>query len=463
LPAEVENKEDKPVKTAYFDCFHGISGDMTLGALLDGGVKKEELLGLLNKLDLPPWELEIKKVMKGPLAATDVTVKSLENGAKSPPEEPAHSHGSAHHGHDHPHDHHHAQNGRSGDVHPHHHKDEEHHVHDDHHTAHHHGHSRSYHDIMDTIGKSDLPRPVKEKSQRVFERLAAVEAEIHGTTTEKIHFHEVGGLDAIIDIVGAVAGLYLLGIEKVYVSPLPWFSGSVTCQHGTLPLPAPATAALLKEAPFYATDFCTELITPTGAALVSTLADGWRLPPRFTYGRIGYGSGKRENPSPNVLRLFIGHLDDPAEGLHVEELILIETTIDNMNPEIYQVLMEKALSRGALDIYLTSIQMKKSRPATLVSILCGRGNLAAMQDLIFRETSTLGFRLTTVERHCLPRRFEEVKTPFGPVRMKVSTYDGRDRLPSPEYEDCRTISMEKNVPLREVMEAATESYRDKKR
>ncbi len=312
---------------------------------------------------------------------------------------------------------------------------------------------------MEIITGSPLPGMVKEKSRQVFTRLASAEAEIHGTTLEKIHFHEVGSLDAIIDIVGSLMGLHLLGIEKVFVSPLPWFSGSVTCAHGTLPLPAPATAALLKDAPFYQTDFNSELITPTGAALISTLTDGWGLPPRFTYEKIGYGGGKRHDPSPNVLRLFIGRMDEDAGELHVEELVLLETSIDDMNPEIYQVLMEKALSAGALDIYLTPIQMKKNRPATMVTILCRREHLETMQALLFKETSTLGYRLQIVERHCLPRRIEKVETSFGAVRMKISSYEGKERLPSPEYEDCRAISMEKNIPLREVMEAAMEAGR----
>jgi len=312
---------------------------------------------------------------------------------------------------------------------------------------------------VEIITGSPLPGMVKEKSRQVFTRLASAEAEIHGTTLEKIHFHEVGSLDAIIDIVGSLMGLHLLGIEKVFVSPLPWFSGSVTCAHGTLPLPAPATAALLKDAPFYQTDFNSELITPTGAALISTLTDGWGLPPRFTYEKIGYGGGKRHDPSPNVLRLFIGRMDEDAGELHVEELVLLETSIDDMNPEIYQVLMEKALSAGALDIYLTPIQMKKNRPATMVTILCRREHLETMQALLFKETSTLGYRLQIVERHCLPRRIEKVETSFGAVRMKISSYEGKERLPSPEYEDCRAISMEKNIPLREVMEAAMEAGR----
>jgi uncharacterized protein (TIGR00299 family) protein len=377
---------------AYFDCFSGISGDMTLGALVDGGVSLDVLRTELAKLNLPGYELKSEKVKRSGIATTKVHVIINQKDQKS----------------------------------------------------------RHLADILSIIEASILSPTVKEKSSRIFTRLAAAEAKVHGTTPDKIHFHEVGAVDAIVDIVGSVIGLELLGISQITASAINVGSGTVKTAHGMLPIPAPATAELLTNIPFYQSSVQFELTTPTGAVIISTLGTSFGPMPPMKIGRVAYGAGDNEFPGlPNVLRLMIG---EPVADYEEDTSNVIETNIDDMNPQVYDYLIEKLMRQGAQDVYLSPIIMKKGRPAILLSVLTDKTKTDVVLDTIFRETSSIGVRIQEVGRRKLTRDIREVDTIYGNIRIKISRSGDEVLTITPEYEDCRRIAEEMQIPLKKVME-----------
>jgi hypothetical protein len=379
---------------AYFDCFSGISGDMTLGALVDAGLPIEVLRSELAKLNLPGYTLSSEKVRRSGLSSTKAHVILDEK------EQPA----------------------------------------------------RHLSDIQKIINGSALSPAVKQKSLSIFQRLAEVEAKVHGTTPEKIHFHEVGAVDAIVDIVGSVIGLEHLGITEIIGSPVNVGSGTVHTAHGKLPVPAPATVELLKNIPIYSSSITIELTTPTGAAIISTLAASFGPLPQMTISRIAHGAGNKDLPGqPNVLRLMIG---EPVSAYEEDTSIVIESNIDDMNPQLYGHLIDTLMSKGAHDVYLTPIIMKKGRPAILLSVLTDKPKSAEILDTIFRETTSIGVRIQEVGRKKLNREVREIETSYGKIRIKISKRVDEIMTVTPEYEDCRKLADEKQVPLKTVMDEA---------
>jgi len=382
---------------AYLDCFSGISGDMMLGALLDAGLPPEDLRADLARLGLSGWELRSERVRRQGLAGTQATI---ETAGPSP--------------------------------------------------------ERHLSDILALIAASGLPAPVQEQASAVFTRLADAEAAVHGSDREHVHFHEVGALDSILDIVGSVAGLHRLGVEALYCSPLPLGGGFVESAHGRLPVPAPATVALLQGVPVYGGPLEAELVTPTGAALVATLCRGFGPLPALTISRVGLGAGSRDLPHPNLLRLVLGEAaaTPGARAAEGERICQLETNIDNMDPQLYDHLVELLLGAGALDVVLVPAIMKKSRPATIVQVLCPPERKDLLLDLLFTETTTLGVRMAYLDRVCLARESITVPTPWGPVAVKVAHLPGGGVRCAPEFEDCRARAREAGVPLQAVMEHA---------
>jgi uncharacterized protein (DUF111 family) len=475
------------MKTAYFDCIAGASGDMILGALVDAGLSLDNLRDRLAALHLDDFDLQARRVAKNAFTATKVDVMVADDVPE-----------------------------------------------------------RHLGDIIAIVNNSDLSVDIKARAVEIFHKIGKAEAGIHGTSLDEVHLHELGGVDTIVDVVGALVGLDALGVERVVVSPIPLGRGTIRGAHGQIPLPAPATVALLKGVPVVGSPLQVETVTPTGAALLASLADDFGPIPPMTMDAVGYGAGSRDLPIPNVLRLFIGegldhapahhhhshndehehhhdhdhshphtHEDnqphhhgaaqedspihshshhsetahtkpeehhihdhphphgDEGEGhnhlahsssathscLDTARLKILETNIDDLNPEVYEYVMDALFAAGALDVFLAPIQMKKNRPATLLRVLCQPDNVAAMTAILFAETSTLGVREQTVDRHALERRVEHVETAYGAVHVKIATWDGDKVKSAPEYEDCRRLAHEQHVPLRTVYQAAQEAAR----
>ena len=392
------------MKLAYLDCSSGISGDMFLSACLDSGLEAEALLIELAKIELGSYQCKPERVMRGGLTGTHVEI--------AVPEKQPHRHLAS---------------------------------------------------IERLIDSSALSASVKERSRKIFRRLGEAEARLHAQPIEKVHFHEVGAVDAIVDIVGACIAIELLGIEELVASPINVGSGRVTAAHGSLPVPAPATAELLRGIPVYSSGIEAELATPTGAAIVSTLAASFGPLPAMKIDRIGYGAGGRDLPGhPNLLRLLLGTRNSGL-GTRVsqsDEVLVIETSIDDMSPEIYGYLVERALEAGALDISCTPIQMKKNRPGLDIRVLARPDQAEALADLIFAETTTLGLRISTAERRVLDREFLNVGTEYGPIRVKVGRRNGKVLNVAPEFEDCRRVAAERSIPLKDVMNAARAAFRN---
>jgi uncharacterized protein (TIGR00299 family) protein len=388
------------MKHAYFDCFSGISGDMTLGALLDAGVPVEQLRGELLNLHVPGWELAAEKVWKNGMAATYAKVRAQDT------------------------------------------------------TTH-----RSLSTILEIIEKSNLSPAVKVRAAAIFKKLGEAEAAVHDVPLEKIHFHEVGAIDAIIDIVGACIGFSVLGIESFACSPLNVGGGTAKMAHGLLPVPAPATARLLLGKPTYSNGVQNELVTPTGAAIVATLCTNFGPQPPMSVTSIGYGAGTADlEGQPNVLRLMVGEAAEKRAAAESETIRVLEANLDDMNPQIYGYFLEKALAAGALDVFTTPVQMKKNRPGTLVTVLCKPDDEPKFHEMLFAETTTLGVRTYTAERRVLARQWETVHTAFGEIRIKVARLNGHIRQASPEFEDCRKLAEAKNVPLQRVMDEAIRAW-----
>jgi hypothetical protein len=412
------------MRIAYLECFAGIAGDMLLGALIDAGVPAEVLVEATAALQLGA-SLKVETVDRSGISCTKVQV--LEGGKLAEAQEHAHSHT-----HEHSHSHEHAP-------------------------KHSHTHGRSLGVIRELIQAAPLVEAVKRNAIRVFESLGASEAKIHNVAVEKIHFHEVGAVDAIVDIVAASAGMEYLQVNRWHCSALNVGGGMVECAHGTFPVPAPATADLLRGYPTYSAHVQKELVTPTGAALLRALDPVFGEQPAMRVERIGYGAGTR-NPKgfPNALRISIGETE--AAVRETETVTVLETALDDLSPQVLAWVAESALAAGAMDVMLTPVIMKKGRPGTLLTVLCGEGNRPALERLILRETSTLGIRIRRDERSCLERRHMAVQTPYGEIRMKIGTLDGEVMNAAPEFEDCRAAAVRCDVPLKRVQQEAIAAY-----
>jgi uncharacterized protein (TIGR00299 family) protein len=318
---------------------------------------------------------------------------------------------------------------------------------------------RSLTDILEILKKSELVPQVRDRASSIFQRLGEAEARVHDVPLEKIHFHEVGAVDAIVDIVGACIGFHALGIDKFACSSLNVGGGTAKMAHGVLPVPAPATANLLQGKPTYSNGVPRELVTPTGAAIVATLCDSFGPQPPMTVSAIGYGAGTADlEGQPNVLRIMVGESAEKTVPGYDEEISVIEANLDDMNPQIYGYFLERALAAGALDVYTTPVQMKKNRPGTLLTVLCKPQDTNALTSMIFAETTTFGVRTTSAQRRILPREHVSVSTTFGDVRIKLSRVNGRILHISPEFDDCRKLAVEKNVPLQQVINEALRCY-----
>ncbi len=404
------------MKTLFFDCFAGASGNMILAGLVSLGIDSEELVKEIGRLKISDFDVEFSPVNRSGIAAIHAETKYAEERKY-----------------------------------------------------------RYLSDIEEIIEKSDLSDPVKLRSQAIFANLAGAEANVHGIDSSKVHFHEVGAMDAIIDVVGACVGFEMMGIENFVCSKIHVGSGFVDIAHGKYPVPPPAVAELLKGFSVYSTEIKGELMTPTGAAIISTVCQDAKAISSFQAEKIGYGAGTREYANfPNVLRLMIGNVlpqrhDGAADSgkakqqyqnLNTETILLIETNLDDVSPEVLGFLMERAFDIGALDCWFTPIQMKKNRPATTLSILCSVGEKDKFSDLLYSETTTLGIRISEIERECLPREIRKVITEFGEVDVKVARY--RDRIVNvkPEYEQIRQISIETGHSFREIETNVLRNFED---
>lgn len=423
-------------RTLYLDCFAGASGDMLVGAMLDCGLDFELLRSELQKLGVEGYKLSLTRVDRSGISSAKFDVHLSGE---------SHSH-EHHHDHGHSHEHHH------------HHDDHE-HSHEHHHHEHHHHEHRGLSEIKRIIASSNLSEPVKQRAQAIFQRIGEAESKIHGIPIETVHFHEVGAIDSIVDIVGACIALDALKIERIISSPLHVGSGTFKCAHGTYPVPGPATAELLKGVPAYSKDIEGELVTPTGAAIISTLAESYGPMPMMKIEKIGYGAGTRDYPKfPNTLRAIIGELEEDADQTPTT-ITVIEANIDDLSPQIFGHLMDRVLEAGALDIFYTPAQMKKNRPGVLLTLLCKPEDRERMTEIIFRETTTLGVRYRNERREILRREFVTVETEYGPIRIKVSrALDGRVMNASPEFEDCRAAAERHQVGLRDVQTTALVAY-----
>lgn len=389
------------MKIAYFDCFSGISGNMVLGALLDAGLELGALKKALAELKITGYKIEVRKVQKVGISGTLVNIKTKKESVE-----------------------------------------------------------RHLGDILGIIHGSNLPDDIKDRAEAIFIRLAEAEAKVHGVSIEEIHFHEVGGLDAIVDIVGSVLSLKLMGIENVYSSPLHLGRGFVKCAHGLLPVPSPATMELMKGVPTYGRDIEAELTTPTGAAIITTLAKEFIRAPIMEVEAIGYGAGHRDLPIPNLLRVSMGEASESTGQSYEEDVVtLIEANIDDMNPELYEYVMGRFIDKGALDVFLTPIQMKKNRPAVTLSAIVREADLRGVLDVFFDETTTLGVRFSEIRRKKLSRLSIDVETEYGKIGVKVGKLGNVVKNISPEYDDCQRIALQLGIPLKDVYEAAKRAYK----
>jgi uncharacterized protein (TIGR00299 family) protein len=379
------------MRTAYFDCFSGISGNMILGALIDLGLDVEELKEELGKLPLQGYRIEAKRIKKHEISAVYVDVVIQEDSGE-----------------------------------------------------------RTLKDILALIDHSTLTEDVQRLSKQIFTRLGEAEAKIHNQELSAVHFHEIGGVDTLVDVVGAVLGLKMLGLEQVICSPLNVGKGLVRTAHGMLPIPAPATVELLKEVPVYTGEVEGELTTPTGAAIITTVATDFCDMPFLTIGKVGYGAGKMDLEVPNLLRVLLGEVSEYPGDYATEYVTVIETNIDDMNPQFYDHIMERLLSAGALDVFLTPVQMKKNRPGILMSIITPRERVEKLLNILFEESTTLGVRIAETRRLSLPRSLHSVSTKFGAIRVKVARKGDTVVNIAPEYEDCKNAAASHDVTISQV-------------
>ena len=385
------------MRIAYFDLIGGASGDMIMAAMLDAGLPEPELRQGLASLHLPGYELSMRRVVKNGFSATQVAVSVAEDVPE-----------------------------------------------------------RHLHDLRALLEASDLPEGIRVQADAIFTRLAEVEAGIHGTAPEQVHLHELGGVDTIVDVCGALLGLKILGVERLVVSAVPLGHGFVRGAHGQIPLPAPATVQLLQGVPVVGRDVDAELVTPTAAVLLTQLAESFGPIPPMKLVAAGFGAGRRDLPFPNLLRVLLGESGVALEA-SLETLATLETNIDDLNPEIYDYLISRLLQEGALDVALSPLQMKKNRPATQVWVLCRPPDAERLMGILFAETSTLGVRKSLVERYALERQLIKVQTAYGEVRVKLARWSKGKLRAAPEYEDCRRIAAEREIPLLQVYQAAQQA------
>src|SRR5271165_4704992 len=433
------------MRIAYLECFSGMSGDMFLGALVDAGVPPQTLEENVAALGIGA-RLEISRVVRSGISATKVDV--WVDGEKDLPREeyweqkqhrhenPEHSHGEhEHHGHSHPSHGAASRTTVSATL------------------EHQHSHGRGLTEIRGIISAASISAVAKKTAIAIFEALGQAEAKIHNTSIESVHFHEVGAADAMVDIVCAAVGAETLGVDEIICSPLNVGGGMVKCAHGTFPVPAPATVELLKDAPVYSSALQAELVTPTGAAIVKALASRFSAFPEMKIEKSGYGAGSRDFPGhPNVLRLLVGETASAlSEKTHADTVTVLEANLDDLSPQVFGYVMDRLLEEGALDVYAVPVQMKKNRPGTLLTVLCKPEDASKLTQLLFTETTTLGVRRRDEVRQTLARRWENVRTPWGEVRIKIASMNGTVTNYAPEYEDCRRIAAEHHVPLKTVM------------
>lgn len=378
--------------TIYFDLIGGASGNMILGALVDAGLSLDALRDALAGLALTDWSFETQRVMRRGIAATWLDVRVRDDKTE-----------------------------------------------------------RHLSELLDLLAASRLPSDVQTTSARILTRIAEAEARIHARPVEQVHLHELGGVDTIVDVVGAVMGLRMLGITRVIVSPFPLARGRIQIAHGDFPLPAPATLALLQDVPIVGVEGERETVTPTAAAILTTLADAYGALPRFTLRAIGYGAGTRDDPTPNVLRVMLG--TRASDALACESIVELETNIDDMNPQVYDYVMTRLFEAGALDVTLTPMQMKKNRPATWLRVFAPVERAATLRDILLTETTTLGVRERIVQRYTLAREMIQVETEFGMLQAKVAQRPDGTRTVTPEYADCARVARERGVSLQRVIEA----------
>lgn len=382
------------MKLAFFDCFSGISGDMVLGALVDLGLDINELNDALTSIDLEEFRLESRDITSFGLRATKVDVIITESTIV-----------------------------------------------------------RTFNNIRDLIENSDLPKEVKSRSLEIFMHIARAEAIVHNKPIDQVHFHEVGAVDSIVDIVGAAYGIYALEIDEVFSSPLPMGHGMIKSQHGSIPVPAPAVLEILEDVPTYGRGVPTEIVTPTGAAIIRSFAAYFGIAPPMVIKKTGYGSGTKELGFPNMLRVVLGEsVDLPSLG---EELAYqVMTNIDDMNPEFYEYVMKKLFEKGAHDVWLTPIQMKKTRPGTVVTVLCAPKDVSGIKEVLLQETSTFGVRTSMVTKKAVEREIIKVDTRWGPVDVKVGSVSNQITNVSPEFSDCAHIAEKQDIPIKEVFKEA---------
>jgi uncharacterized protein (TIGR00299 family) protein len=400
------------LKIVYFDCFSGISGDMCLGALVDAGVPLKEIEKGLKKLNIKGYRLREQKVLRAGIAATKVDVELTAKGGKTvsfgdPPRREV----------------------------------------------------RKWKDIQKIIKDSTLPENIKKQGLQIFRNLFEAEAKVHGSTIEKTHLHELGCVDCLVDIFGALIGLSILGVEKVYASPINLGSGSTKTSHGILPVPAPATAELLKGMPCYSSGPAFEMTTPTGAVILKTVSSGFGSMPLFSSETIGIGAGNKDpEERPNILRIMVGEAGDT---IYDETITVIETNIDDMNPQVYEYVMERLFEKGALDVFLTQVIMKKSRPGVLLTVLCSAEKKNDLITIILKETTTIGVRFYDAGRITMQRNIELVTTKHGKVSVKQSALGSSVRM-TPEYDDCKRIARNTGLSLLEVMDNVRKANRGKR-
>jgi pyridinium-3,5-bisthiocarboxylic acid mononucleotide nickel chelatase len=424
------------MRVAYLDCFSGISGDMFLGALVDAGVPHSILEQAVASLQLGA-RLEFSRASRSGISATKVDV--IVDGMKELPRELSAS--ASHHLHTHTdrQEHGHKASGQA--------------------------HGRSLSAIRKIIGKAQLSESARKIAIAIFEKLGAAEAKIHNLPIDQIHFHEVGAVDALVDIVCASVGAETLAVDEFFCSPLNVGGGTVTCAHGTFPVPVPATVELLKGAPVYSSGIQAELVTPTGAAIVATLTKHFAEFPQMTIAQTGYGAGTRDIPGhPNVLRITVGesllegHPDPASTRASHETISVLEANFDDLNPQVFGYLLDRLLEAGALDVFTTAVQMKKNRPGILLSVLAKPEKADELTQIIFAESTTLGVRRREEQRQILPRKWHSVSTRFGDVRIKLASLNGTVTSYAPEYEDCRRIAAEHRVPLKIIMQEAVQEF-----
>jgi pyridinium-3,5-bisthiocarboxylic acid mononucleotide nickel chelatase len=427
------------MRIAYLECFSGMSGDMFLGALVDAGLPPQALQDMVAALNVGA-RLEILRVMRSGISATKVDV--WIDGHKDLPRE-EHANEDQHSEHSH-----HDDASSADHALPHEH-------------SHSHDQGRGLTEIRQIISAAPISATAKKTAIAIFEALGRAEAKIHDTSIDDVHFHEVGAVDAMVDIICAAVGAEALGVDEIICSPLNVGGGTVKCVHGTFPVPAPATVELLAGAPVYSSGVQAELVTPTGAAIVKTLASRFASFPEMTIQKSGYGAGSRDFPGhPNVVRLTIGEMASIALASQTasETITILEANLDDLNPQVFGYVMDRLLEEGALDAFAMPVQMKKNRPGTLLTILCKPEDASKFAQLLFTETTTLGVRRREEMRQTLSRRWENVETPWGEVRIKIGSMNGTVTNYAPEYEDCRRIAAKNHVPLKQVMQEATRAY-----